>query len=93
MWNQTQADVTGAPRDCEGDSRFSSESAVGPRLRQNRPSTDMDECLCHQNLLLRTFVFFHFAVADADDAVGVRGDVGFVRDQDDGVAAFVQARK
>lgn len=33
--------------------------------------------------LLRAFVFFDFAVANADDALGVRGDVGRVRHEDD----------
>ena len=37
--------------------------------------------------LRRAFVFFDFAVANADHAVGVRGDVRLVRDEDDGVAA------
>lgn len=35
--------------------------------------------------LLRAFVFFDFAVANADDALGVRGDVGRVRHEDDRV--------
>ena len=33
------------------------------------------------------------AVADGDDAVGVLGDVGLVRDEDDGVAAWRGARR
>jgi hypothetical protein len=45
----------------------------------------------HENLALADFfVTLDFAVAEADDAVGVLGDVRFVGDEDDGVAAFVQ---
>ena len=47
----------------------------------------------HRTGLLGAFVFFDFAVADADDAVGVGGDVGLVSDQDDGVTSPVQARE
>ena len=35
-------------------------------------------------------VLLDLAVADVDDAVRVRRDVGLVRDEDDGVAAAVQ---
>ena len=41
-------------------------------------------------VLLDSFVFFDFAVADVDDAVGVQGDVVFVGDQYDGVALLIQ---
>ena len=36
-------------------------------------------------------VVLDLAVADVDGAVGVRGDVGLVRDEDDRVAGLVQA--
>src|SRR5262245_1524102 len=36
-------------------------------------------------------VVFYFAVADMDGAVGEGRDVGFVGDEHDGVAGFVQA--
>ena len=36
------------------------------------------------------FVFFDFAVADVDDAVGVHGDIVLVGHQHDGVALLVQ---
>jgi hypothetical protein len=37
------------------------------------------------------FIFLDVAVADADDAMGVSGDVRFVGDEDDGVATPVEA--
>jgi hypothetical protein len=40
--------------------------------------------------LLHPFVGLDLAVADVDDAVGVRGDVVLVGDQEDGVALLVQ---
>src|ERR1017187_2170328 len=41
--------------------------------------------------LLDSFVRFHLAVADVNDAVGVQGDIVFVGDQDDGIALLVEA--
>lgn len=41
--------------------------------------------------LFQPLVVFDAAVADGDDAVGAGGDVGFVGDDDDGVAFFVKA--
>ena len=40
---------------------------------------------------LRQRILFDPAVANRDHAMGVGGDVGFVRDEDDGVAGAVQA--
>jgi hypothetical protein len=36
--------------------------------------------------VFKTAVFFHLAIADVDDAIGVHGDVVLVGDQHDGVA-------
>src|SRR6185437_13420451 len=46
-----------------------------------------------RDALARALVLFDFAVAQADDAMGMRGDVRLVRHQNDRVAAFVQSRK
>ena len=43
--------------------------------------------------LLSRLVALDFAVADADHAVGVEGDVGFVGDENDGVALLVEPRE
>src|ERR1700733_15930389 len=50
-------------------------------------------CSGFRRQLLRAFVFFHFAVAHADDAMGARGDIGLMGDQNDCVAALVEPRK
>jgi hypothetical protein len=42
-----------------------------------------------KNLRARLFVFFDFSVAHADHAVGMQGDVGLVRHQNNCVAALV----
>src|SRR5215469_2388998 len=38
-----------------------------------------------------TFVLFDFAVAETNDAMGVKRDIGLVGDENDGVAALVQS--
>ena len=40
--------------------------------------------------LLDLLVFFHAAVAELDDPVGVQGDVGFVGDQNNGVPLLME---
>lgn len=40
--------------------------------------------------LLRAFVFFDLTVAQTDYSVGVCGDVEFVSDEDDRIAALMQ---
>jgi len=63
--------------------------ASGQRLSPERQTIDSGQ-LTTDGFLFDLFVFVDDAVADGDDAVGAGGDVGFVRDDDDGVAFGVE---